>query len=91
MYLPAGFPGVRMRKKEQRPRCDEKTDRPVRRRTGREQKIKEFETEGVREKLRAPKYRKSRKFMVNVQQICMFLKSTTGEHEQNGTGLLHIY
>ena len=56
-----------------------------------EQKIKEFETEGVREKLRAPKYRKSRKFMVNVQQVCMFLKSTTGEHEQNGTGLLHIY
>ena len=51
----------------------------------------ELETEGVREKLRAPKYRKSRKFMVNVQQICMFLKSTTGEHEQNGTGLLHIY
>ena len=53
--------------------------------------IKEFETEGVREKLRAPKYRKSRKFMVKVQQVCMFLKSTTGEHEQNGTGLLHIY
>ena len=25
--------------------------------------------------------------MVNVQQVCMFLKSTTGEHEQNGTGL----
>ena len=82
---------MRMRKKEQRPRCDEKTDRSVRRRTGREQKIKEFETEGVREKLRASKYRKSRKFMVKVQQVCMFLKSTTGEHEQNGTGLLHIY
>lgn len=29
--------------------------------------------------------------MVKVQQVCMFLKSTTGEHEQNGTGLLHIY
>ncbi len=41
--------------------------------------------------MRALKYRKSRKFMVNVQQVCMFLKSTTGEHEQNSTGLLQIY
>ena len=91
MYLPAGLPGVRVRKKEQRPCRDEKTDRPVGRGTGREQKIKEFETAGVREKLSPQKYRKSRKFMIKVQQICMFLKSTAGEHEQNGTGLLQIY
>ena len=47
MYLPAGLPGVRVRKKEQRPCRDEKTDRPVGRGTGREQKIKELEASCV--------------------------------------------
>ena len=40
-----------------------------------------------REKLREAPVQKSRKFMVNASGSGVFLKSTTGEHEQNGTGL----